>query len=519
MAGSSMPPDGWFADAELLRDLAKWAKAHLPREAGDLEELAKDIAQDVVMRGIAERRAGRGPVDTREDVRRWCFGVVKNRVKEELRRVGKSERLADDDAPDVPAADVHEVGETLVKRDKYADAAERALAENPEHAENIRMAHDQAEGKRSLKEAAAAQGVDYAVMRQRVTRSRQVVAAAVMALVAAAAIFAAWGRRPQITPDDHLAHKDEPSPQYKQALALRDEALPLCARGDRAPCREKLQRAIALEPAIGRDPLVQQALSAASPDAGPPDAAPPDAMLEDVRRTIRDWNAAMNRHDLQALKPLYAEDVSYYDRWDPTIPRARVLDAKRAMFGPASAYSQDVLGEVAVRPGDIMASRVAVFRMNATVAGVTKVTTVTVTLERELDGRFAISKETNEEGLRSKADWQLHCLTAASEAVRAVSEVQAFYAQAAKDTKTAEGEYPRLTEMDREDLPGERFERVTGYGTETRLLPSPRVDYVVDRKTGRVDVKVSGKPVAVPAGAFAEIAAACAAPNKSEGRW
>jgi hypothetical protein len=41
----------------------------------------------------------------------------------------------------------------------------------------------------------------------------------------------------------------------------------------------------------------------------------------------------------------------------------------------------------------------------------------------------------------------------------------------------------------------------------------------VDRKTGRVNLKVSGKPVAVPATAAAVIAAACAAPNKSEGRW
>ncbi len=63
------------------------------------------------------------------------------------------------------------------------------------------------------------------------------------------------------------------------------------------------------------------------------DAGPPDPMAADVTRLVRDWTLAMDQHDLAALGRLYADSVAYYDEWDATIPRARVLAAKRSLLG------------------------------------------------------------------------------------------------------------------------------------------------------------------------------------------
>jgi hypothetical protein len=75
--------------------------------------------------------------------------------------------------------------------------------------------------------------------------------------------------------------------------------------------------------------------SAAAPGAGGAAGADPEA--EALRALARRWNAAHDAGDAEALRPVYAEKVTYYGR---DLARDEVLRRKREAFG--RGYSQTV---------------------------------------------------------------------------------------------------------------------------------------------------------------------------------
>ncbi len=140
----------------------------------------------------------------------------------------------------------------------------------------------------------------------------------------------------------------------------------------------------------------------------------------------------------------------------------------------------------------------------------------TLVVDRALDGRLLISAETDEDAIKARTAWRATCEKTADDAVHQLPAVQAFDARAATETSSdaeAPPGTPTLITLPPTDLAGEKFSVVTGYGTETALRSSPRVEYTVDRKTGRVDLKVSSRSVPVPPEASAAIARACARPQ------
>jgi DNA-directed RNA polymerase specialized sigma24 family protein len=247
------------------------------------------------------------------------------------------------------------------------------------------------------------------------------------------------------------------------------------------------------------------------------DAGPPDPMAADVTRLVRDWSLAMDQHDLATLARLYADSVAYYDEWDATIPRARVLAAKRSLLGPGSTFHQDIVSDVAVTPGATAGMRAARFRKHSGSVGHEQDVIGTLVVDKALDGRLVISAETDEEAIKTRTAWRAACEKTADEAVHQVPAVQAFDARAATETSSdaeAPPGTPALLTLPPTDLASEKFAVVTGYATETALRSSPRVEYTVDRETGRVDLKVSSRSVPVPPEAFAAIARACARPQR-----
>src|SRR5262245_52557938 len=90
------------------------------------------------------------------------------------------------------------------------------------------------------------------------------------------------------------------------------------------------------------------AASASSPSASrdePPTTPEPPLTPEQeaVLRTVRAWNEALDRHDLDALEKLYAGTVRFYGR---DRSKAAVIAAKRTAFAKQPKFNQAIVGEI-----------------------------------------------------------------------------------------------------------------------------------------------------------------------------
>lgn len=84
------------------------------------------------------------------------------------------------------------------------------------------------------------------------------------------------------------------------------------------------------------------------------DAAVPDAAVEaaaalspddDARRIVHAWSDALDRHDIDALDPLYAKNVYFYTSLRT---KAQVLAAKRSVLPPGSTFHQEIVGDITI---------------------------------------------------------------------------------------------------------------------------------------------------------------------------
>lgn len=78
------------------------------------------------------------------------------------------------------------------------------------------------------------------------------------------------------------------------------------------------------------------------------DAAPALSPDDDVRRVVRAWSDALDRHDVDALGALYADNVFFYTS---VRTKAQVLAAKKSALGSTSTFHQQIVGDVAVTNG------------------------------------------------------------------------------------------------------------------------------------------------------------------------
>lgn len=73
--------------------------------------------------------------------------------------------------------------------------------------------------------------------------------------------------------------------------------------------------------------------------SGPDPASRPIA----AKRIVRAWSEALDRHDIDALGPLYAPKVTFYGA---DLSRAAVLAAKKRALGRGSTFEQQIVGDL-----------------------------------------------------------------------------------------------------------------------------------------------------------------------------
>ncbi len=207
--------------------------------------------EDIVQQALAEAiESPHAPTDS-ESLRRWIFGVAKNKVVDYHRRAGRESF----DLPDVEGTPAPHVEADLLRW------AEKNLREG--------------EGEK-LESIAASEKLPPPRVRQRVSRLRRhfkenwqrevAMLAALGVIVSAVVFFVLHKKDPEIITHEVVDPRAEP---------MRRLALEKCATGEWKPCVDGLDEARRLDPAGDTRPDVQQARQAAGKALStPPDLAP-----------------------------------------------------------------------------------------------------------------------------------------------------------------------------------------------------------------------------------------------------
>jgi len=233
--------------------------------------------EDIVQQALAEAiESPHAPQDS-ESLRRWIFGVAKNKVVDYHRRAGRESF----DLPDVEGTPAPHVEADLLRW------AEKNLPEGAENKKTLDWMLREGEGEK-LESIAASEKLPPPRVRQRVSRLRRhfkenwqrevAMLAALGVIVSAIVIYVLHKPQPDMITHDVVDPRAEP---------MRRLALEKCASGDWKPCVDGLDEARRLDPAGDARPEVQQARDAAanalklqpSPSAVPsavPTTAPPN---------------------------------------------------------------------------------------------------------------------------------------------------------------------------------------------------------------------------------------------------
>ena len=261
-------PSATTFDPDLRSALVAMVRKRVP------ESEVEDIVQQALAEAIESPHA---PQDS-ESLRRWIFGVAKNKVVDYHRRAGRESF----ELPDVEGTPAPHVEADLLRW------AEKNLPEGAENKKTLDWMLREGEGEK-LESIAESEKLPPPRVRQRVSRLRRhfkenwqrevAMLAALGVIVSAIVIYvmAKKGTQPDIITHDVVDPRAEP---------MRRLALEKCASGEWKPCVDGLDEARRLDPAGDARPDVQQARDAAanalklqpapSPSATPaPTTAPP----------------------------------------------------------------------------------------------------------------------------------------------------------------------------------------------------------------------------------------------------
>lgn len=210
--------------------------------------------EDIVQQALAEAiESPHAPQDS-ESLRRWIFGVAKNKVVDYHRRAGRESF----ELPDVEGTPAPHIEADLLRW------AEKNLPEGAENQKTLDWMLREGEGEK-LESIAASEKLPPPRVRQRVSRLRRhfkenwqrevAMLAALGVIVSAIVIFVLHKPQPDIITHDVVDPRAEP---------MRRLALEKCASGAFQPCVDGLDEARRLDPAGDARPEVQQARDAAA---------------------------------------------------------------------------------------------------------------------------------------------------------------------------------------------------------------------------------------------------------------
>jgi len=209
--------------------------------------------EDIVQATLADALASPHAPSDSESLRRWIFGVAKNKVVDYHRRAGRESF----ELPEVPGRPAPHVEADLLRW------AEKHLPPGEENKTTLDWMLREGDGEK-LEWIAETEHVPAPRVRQRVSRLRrhlkthwkkEVALLAALGVLVTALVLG-LGRKPQEAP---IANED-----VARAAELRKQALERCAAGAWDPCLEKLDAAKRLDPAGDARPDVRSAREAAA---------------------------------------------------------------------------------------------------------------------------------------------------------------------------------------------------------------------------------------------------------------
>ncbi len=222
--------------------------------------------EDIVQAALAEAVESPHAPTEGEALRRWIFGVAKNKVVDFHRRRGRESF----DLPDVAGSDAPHLEADLLRW------AERNLPEGDEAQKTLDWMLREGEGEK-LESIAAAERVPAPRVRQRVSRLRKHLRAhwqreiAILAALGVAVAIVFWLRKrePEIIVHDAV-------PSDPPAERLRRDALAKCDAAEWRACLDGLDAAKRLDPAGDARTEVRAARALAEKATAPaPTPAPP----------------------------------------------------------------------------------------------------------------------------------------------------------------------------------------------------------------------------------------------------
>ncbi|MDB4935577.1 MAG: hypothetical protein JWP87_2549 [Labilithrix sp.] len=260
--------------------------------------------EDIVQQALAEAiESPHAPADS-ESLRRWIFGVAKNKVVDYHRRAGRESF----DLPDVEGTPAPHVEADLLRW------AEKNLPEGAENKKTLDWMLREGEGEK-LESIAASEKLPPPRVRQRVSRLRRhfkenwqrevAMLAALGVIVSAVVIFVLHKKDPEIITHD-VREVGDPRAEPMRRLALEK-----CASGEWKPCVDGLDEARRLDPAGDARPDVQQAREAAgkalnappAPSALPTTAPPNPGPSSDLAPPPSPIDSAFRQTDRKAKAP------------------------------------------------------------------------------------------------------------------------------------------------------------------------------------------------------------------------
>jgi DNA-directed RNA polymerase specialized sigma24 family protein len=220
--------------------------------------------EDIVQQALAEAiESPHAPTDS-ESLRRWIFGVAKNKVVDYHRRAGRESF----DLPDVEGTPAPHVEADLLRW------AEKNLPEGAENKKTLDWMLREGDGEK-LESIAASEKLPPPRVRQRVSRLRRhfkenwqrevAMLAALGVIVSAIMIYVLHKKDPEIITHEVVDPRAEPT---------RRLALEKCATGEWKPCVDGLDEARRLDPSGDARPDVQQARQAAGKALNAPSPTP-----------------------------------------------------------------------------------------------------------------------------------------------------------------------------------------------------------------------------------------------------
>lgn len=250
-----------LADPTLRADLMRFVRVRV----------SEAEAEDVVQTTLADALSAKEKPSNPEELRRWVFGIAKNKVADTFRRAMR-------EVPrEAPGDEATAESAPLSARDLLR-WAENELPEAEGAASTLEWALREGAGEK-LEHIADEEKVPAARVRQRVSRLRRhyrarwaaQLAAAAALLILALAVWAIWRGRATPGPDDIAQEK--PSPREK-ATELRRVALERCHDQAWRECLDGLDRAKAIDPVGDQAEAIQKAREAAARGLEPAPTAP-----------------------------------------------------------------------------------------------------------------------------------------------------------------------------------------------------------------------------------------------------